>query len=440
IGFSTQKLTWGSANGTPFNVGIWEGPDGKGLTTALNATSYGSHIVEHLDKDSAWSARMESNVKKYDVPVDFRYYGTGDVGGAPQERDVQNAMGSIKQPNSNFKVILTSSDQLFKDLDTAHSLRAKLPTYSGDLLLTQHSAGSMTSESYMKRANRKNELLAKSAETLASTANWLGGAAYPTHKLNNSWDLVLGSQMHDMLPGTAFPKAYVYSWNDEFIAMNGFSEVIKNSVSAIAHQLNTQVQGKAVVVFNPVAMDREDIVTTEMTYAKVPQNVKVVDKSGNTIPSQIIATKGNKLTVIFLAKLPAAALAVYDIVETKDKAATSTLTTTAQTLENNYFKVKIDANGDIASIYDKTALREVLEKPATLQFLKENPNEWPAWNMDWKDRKNPPIDFLNKAVTVKVVEQGPVRVALEVTKKGLNSEITQVISLAAGEAGKRIEV
>ena len=28
-GFSTQKLTWGSAVGIPFNVGVWEGPDGK---------------------------------------------------------------------------------------------------------------------------------------------------------------------------------------------------------------------------------------------------------------------------------------------------------------------------------------------------------------------------------------------------------------------------
>src|ERR1700734_35930 len=26
-GFSTQKLTWGSAVGIPFNVGVWEGPD-----------------------------------------------------------------------------------------------------------------------------------------------------------------------------------------------------------------------------------------------------------------------------------------------------------------------------------------------------------------------------------------------------------------------------
>lgn len=438
LGFSTQKLTWRSTNGVPFNVGIWEGPDGKGLLSALNATSYSGGVVERLDKDKYWTERMESNLKKYGISFDFRYYGVGDTGGAPREKDVINAVNSIKHNDSNFKVILTPSDQIFRDITP--ELRDKLPTFSGDLLLTEHSAGSMTSQSYMKRANRKNEQLAKSAEQLAVIADWIGGATYPLNKLNNSWDLVLGSQFHDILPGTSTVKAYTYAWNDEFIAMNGFSEVIKNSVSAIAHQLNTQVEGRAIVVYNPVAIAREDVVKAELTYDKLPANIKVTDKDGKIIPSQIISAQGKKLTLIFLAKLSSAGLAVFDVNETNEKPATSALVATDQTLENSYFKIKIDAHGDIASIYDKTAAKEVLSKPASLEFLKENPEQWPAWNMDWNDRKNPPIDSLNNDVSVKIVEQGPVRVALEITKKGLNSEIKQVISLADGEAGKRIEV
>jgi alpha-mannosidase len=35
-GFSTQKLTWGSAVGIPFNVGVWEGLDGESIIAALN--------------------------------------------------------------------------------------------------------------------------------------------------------------------------------------------------------------------------------------------------------------------------------------------------------------------------------------------------------------------------------------------------------------------
>ena len=438
LGFSTQKLTWRSSNGVPFNVGVWEGPDGKSVIASLNASDYTGRIVPRLDKDSTWNARIQDDINRYDLSFDYRYYGVGDVGGAPRDGDVKNAVGSIHNSDSKFKVVLTSSDQIYKDITP--EIRAKLPTYYGDLLLIEHSAGSMTSQSYMKRANRKNEALSKSAEQAASIADWLGGASYPTTKLNNSWELVLGSQFHDILPGTATPLSYRYAWNDEFIAANGFSEVLKNSVGAISHELNTQVQGRAIVVYNPVAIEREDVVTVDLSYPKLPGNVKVFDKNNSEVPSQIISAAGNKISVIFLAKLPSAGLSVFDIRETADKPASSTLLVTTQTLENNYLKVKIDANGDIASIFDKLAAKEVLSKPATLDFQQERPSQWPSWNMDWNDRKVAPFDFMNKEVSVKIVEQGPVRVALAITKKGQNSEITQIVSLAAGEAGKMIEV
>ena len=438
LGFSTQKLTWRSANGVPFNVGIWEGPDGSEIIAALNATDYTGRVVPHLDRDSLWNARLEDNIRKYGISFDFRYYGVGDVGGAPREDDVKNAVGSLKNSDSKLKVVLTSSDQMFKDITP--ELRAKLPAYSGDLLLIEHSAGSMTSQSFMKRANRKNEILAKNAELVSVMADWLGGASYPLEKLNNAWELVLGSQFHDILPGTSTPKAYEYAWNDEFIAMNSFSEVMKNAVSSIANALDTRVEGRPVVVFNPVALPREDIVTVDLLYAKPPLNLRVVDKEGNILQSQIISRDNNKIRLIFLTKLPPAGFTVFAVQETTDKQALSELSVSERTLENKYFTVKIADNGDIASIYDKRASREVLSKPATLDFQIENPTQWPAWNMDWKDRKNPPFDYLNKNATIKIAENGPVRVALEIKREGQNSIITQIISLAAGEAGKVIEV
>jgi alpha-mannosidase len=438
LGFSTQKLTWRSSNGVPFNVGLWEGPDGKSIIASLNASDYTGRVVPRLDRDSTWNARLQDDINKYGLSFDYRYYGVGDVGGAPRDEDVKNAVGSFSKSDSKFKVILTSSDQIYKDITPG--IRSALPTYSGDLLLIEHSAGSMTSQSYIKSANRNNEALSKSAEQVASIADWIGGASYPSEKLNNSWELLLGSQFHDILPGTSTPKAYDYAWNDEFIAMNGFSEVLKNSVSAVSHRLNTQTEGRAIVVYNPVAIEREDVVTAELSYPKLPGNVKVFDKNNNEIPSQIISSAGNKLTVIFLAKLPSAGLSVFDIRETTEKQTASSLSVTNQTMENSFLKVRIDANGDIAGIYDKSAAREVFSKPATLDFQQERPSQWPSWNMDWNDRKNPPVDFMNKDVTVKIVEQGPVRVALAITKKGQNSEITQIVSLASGEPGKVVEV
>ena len=291
LGFSTQKLSWNSANGIPFNVGVWNGPDGKGIIAALNATDYTGHVKERLDLDQGWSDRLADNQKKYGFSFDYRYYGVGDEGGAPRERDVKNVIGSLKNADSKFKVVLSSSDQMYKDITP--EIRKKLPVYSGDLLLIEHSAGSMTSQSYMKRMNRKNEILAESAEKLACIADWKNRIPYPTDKLKNAWNLLLGSQFHDILPGTSIPKAYEYAWNDEFIAANGFSNVLKSAMSAVSMEMNTNVQGRSLVVYNPVARNREDLVTAEMDYAQLPANVQVFDGKGKALPTQIIKREGS---------------------------------------------------------------------------------------------------------------------------------------------------
>jgi alpha-mannosidase len=439
LGFSTQKLTWRAAVGVPFNVGVWNGPDGNGVIAALNATDYTGRIVTRLDLDSAWASRIDGVVKKTGLAFDYRYYGVGDQGGGPRDRDVFNAVGSIRNTDSKFKVVLTSSDQMYKDITP--EIRAKLPTYSGELLLIEHSAGSLTSESYMKRANRKNELLAQSAEIAASAADWLGGAEYPLQKMNNSWELVLGSQFHDILPGTSTPKAYEYAWNDEFIAANGFAEVLKNSLGAISGGLDTRVKGRAVIVFNPVASDREDVAFIDLEYPELPSGIRVFDKTGKEVPSQVIQQSDKKLKVLFLVKSLSAGISVFDIRESDGKlSASNELKAIDNTIENKYYKVTIAQNGNISSIYDKILKKELLSKPADLEFQEEKPQQWPAWNMDWKDRLKPPVDFMDKEAIVKIVEKGPVRVALEVKRKGRNSEITQLISLTCGDAGRRIEI
>lgn len=439
LGFSTQKLTWRSANGVPFNVGIWKGPDGKGIIAALNATNYVGNVVKRLDLDDYWNNRIEENRSKYGFSFDYRYYGVGDEGGAPRPNDVKHAVESLHNPDSKIKVLLTSSDQMYKDITP--EIREKLPVYSGDLLLIEHSAGSLTSQSFMKRFNRKNELLAYSAEQLASAAGWLKRTEYPKEKLNNSWELVLGSQFHDILPGTSIPKAYEYAWNDEFIAANGFAEVLKSSVSVLTVGMNTQGVGRAVVVYNPVAAKRQDVVSATLEYDHLPKLIQVIDPNGKIVPSQIIDREGNSISFIFLADIPSSGMCVFEVKETEiEKINTSELKISDQSLENEYYRVEINTDGDIRSIYDKTVKKELLKAPASLQFQHEKPVEWPSWNMDWNDRKEPPIDFMNKNVSIRILENGPVRVALEVVRSGQGSTINQIISLASGEAGKHLEV
>ncbi len=443
IGFSTQKLTINSfkaANPIPFNVGVWNGPDGKGVVACLDATDYDGDLLPRLDLDKYWNNRLDEEQVKYGISFDYRYYGCGDMGGGLRDRDVINAEASLNNPDSKLKVVMTSSDQMYKDITP--EIRKKLPVYTGDLLLIEHSAGSMTSQSYMKRLNRKNEILAQSAEQMASAANYLTNTAYPTEKLNQSWGLVLGSQMHDVLPGTAIPSGFKLAWNDEFIAQNGFSEVLKNSLAVVSSQLNTQTKGRPVAVYNPVAIEREDVCTAELSFDKMPSHLQVFDAKGKEIPSQIISRSNNKVKFIFLTRIPSLGVAVYEVRESASasKLKTESLAIQPNTLENEYYQVSIDDKGDIASILDKKQNRELLQKPARLEFQAESPKREPAWNMFWNDRQKPPFAFMNEEVSIKMIENGPVRVSFEVSRKGQNSGITQIISLSAGEAGKRVEV
>src|SRR2546427_7992508 len=126
-GFSTQKLSsaWQPAPhvggpdspektpvGIPFNVGIWEGPDGKTVIAALNPLSYGSQVNYDISKapppppapdanltpqqnqvrargQEDWAKRIQINGDLTGIFADYHYVGTGDVGGSPNESSVK---------------------------------------------------------------------------------------------------------------------------------------------------------------------------------------------------------------------------------------------------------------------------------------------------------------------------------------------------------------
>ena len=438
-GFSTQKLSWHSANGIPFNVGFWEGPDGRGVIAALNCDSYGGGIKGDLSHDADWLKRLEENAKRSDLYVDYHYYGTGDRGGAPKEDSVKNLEASVKG-GGPVKVVSAPADEFFKAVAPQ---QRHLPRYQGDLLLIEHSAGSISSQAYMKRWNRKSELLADAAERASVAAHWLGALPYPRQKLNEAWTLVMGGQFHDILPGTSQPRAYEYSWNDEILAQNLFAQVATAGAGAVARALDTRAQGAALVVYNPLAKEREDVVEASVAFPSqpAPQAVKVVGPDGKEAPAQILGLGAdqNKLKILFLARVPASGFAVYDVRPAAAEARDSALKASARQIENARYRVTLNDAGDVASIFDKTAGKELLAAPARLVFTPEKPSKYPAWNMDWADRQKPALGFVDGPATVKVIENGPVRVALEVTRQARGSRFVQRVRLSSGDAGARVE-
>jgi alpha-mannosidase len=451
-GFSTQKLTWGSAApvggpdspektpvGTPFNVGIWDGPDGSSVIAAFNPGSYSADIrydLSHSEttppKGTDWPKRVQRNGEVSGLFTDYHYYGTGDVGGAPREPSVAIVESMVSKNDGPLHVISSTAEEMFLDIKPEQT--AHLPHYVGDLELTNHSAGSLTSEAYQKRWNHKNELLADAAERASVAAQWLGGRDYPAKRLNDAWTLVMGGQFHDIAAGTATPKAYEYSWNDDVIAMNQFAAVLTSATESIASKLDTRALGKAIVIYNPLSIARQDVVEAHVSLPSGP--VRVVGPDGVAVSSQ---RDGDK--VLFVAKVPSIGFAVYDI-QSAPGSQTNPLHVQLQpaALENARYRISIDSNGDLSSVFDKKTKREMLSAPARLAFQTEHPHDWPAWNMDWADQQKPPRGFVGGPASMRIVENGPARVAIEVMRESENSRFVQTIRLAAGDGGNRIEI
>ncbi|MHC4975497.1 MAG: alpha-mannosidase [Planctomycetota bacterium] len=427
LGFSTQKLTWGSAVGIPFEVGVWRGPDGNGIIAALDPGPYVGAIEGRVDTNVQWNERVARNGEEFGVWADYHYYGTGDQGGAPREDAVENYTNSARATDGEMDLVLVSSSRLYEDITEEQRLR--LPRFEGDMLLTEHSAGTLTSQSYMKRWNRMGEQLGDAAERSATMAWALAGDGYPREKLERSWVRVLANQMHDILPGTSIPRAYRYSWNDEIVGLNGFADVLTRGVGAIGSRLDTSTIGTPLVVLNPLAIEREDVVEATLAMG-IDAYPRVHDGAGREVPSQVIERDGGRVTFIFLASVAPNSVSVFEV-----RTSSSPFEdghgprVSARSIENIRYLVELDDHGDVLRVLDKQHEREILERPSRLVFTHEKPRQWPAWNMDWADRIKEPLGTVDGAPTYRIVERGPVRARLEVTRWAQNSRVTQSVVL-----------
>ena len=436
--FSTQKLTWGSSVGIPFDIGIWEGVDGSTVVAALNPGSYGSQFRDDLSRDTTWAKRIERQGDTSGLYAAYRYFGTGDIGGSPDSESVAWLEKSIAG-DGPIEVQSIGSDDLADIVASAGNVN--LPRYKGELLMTRHGVGCYTSQAAMKRWNRKNELLADAAERASVIAHMLGGFIYPRRELKETWIRFLWHQFHDDITGTSIPEAYEFSWNDEILCLNEFSGMLENAAEATTPALDTRGFGIPVVVYNPLAIAREDIVEATVVFDKgAPKAARVFGPDGTEVPSQVAGNDGNNLTVLFLAHVPSVGYAVYDVRPAESPCTIKTgLRASAVSMENGRYEIKVNANGDVSSIVDKTKKQELLAAPITLQLLYDKPTQWPAWEIQYEDIIAQPVILSDPTPEIRIIENGPARISLEVIRRTERSVFRTVIRLASGDAGNRVE-
>ena len=442
-GFTTQKLGWGGAVKRPFDVGIWRGVDGSEVFASLNPLSYRNKFTDDVRAHVRVINKI-AEASKHNLPWTEVLYGTGDWGGAPDETSVKNVNASVydNKFNEHTKVISATTDQMFNDLERLPAeYKAALRIYDGELLMRSHGAGGYTSRCMSKRLNSQNEILADYCEKAAVTASLLTSHKYPKKVIDKAWKRVIAHQFHDDIPGTSTMKVYNDSWNDYFASLSQFKGEYEAAVGAIANELDTSwCQECAVIVNTPVAIRRKDAVEAHIKLSHNANYIAVFDENGKEVPSQIIRKQGKEFDIVFLADVPSVGYRAYDVRAAEKKySKKSDLRVTEHELENSRYYIRLNRNGDIASIKDKKLGAELLEKPIKLAAHRNiGELNYPSWEMRYDDVMSEPIAYANTP-EFEIFENGAARIAIKITRHLEHSRIEQVVSLTSNSETIRVD-
>jgi len=438
IGFSSQKLGWRHKpfygnDKYPYTIGLWEGIDGSKIMMA-HGYGYGQRWA---DEDLSESKHLEELAGSNPLKTVYRYYGTGDTGGSPNLASVRSVEKGVNG-DGPVEIISATSDQLYKDY-LPFAKHPELPEFNGELLMDVHGTGCYTSEAAMKFYNRQNEQLGDAAERASVAADWLGLAAYPGEALTKSWQRFIFHQFHDDLTGTSIPRAYEFSWNDELISLKQFAGVTTSSVNAIAEKMDTRVKGIPVVLYNANAFPVSDIVEITLDMPSAPKGFSVFNEKGEKVESQFIGYDNGKARLLVAASVPSCGYSVYDVRSGNNNSKFNPKPVSV--VENSVYRLTLDENGDISSLFDKSSNKELVKEGQTIRlalFTKNQSYAWPAWEI-LKETIDSDPESIKENVKLTLTENGSLRKTICVEKKYGESSFKQYISLYEGSRADQID-
>lgn len=384
-GFITSKISWSQYNRFPYDTFVWKGIDGSGIPTHFITTPCeGSWFLTYnammhaKEVKGAWDEYRQKSLGVNPLIS----YGYGDGGGGPTDDMIETSLRMSELPAiEGFPGLRheKASDLMKRVCKKSDSM----PIWDGELYLEYH-RGTYTTQAWLKRANRKNEISLHNIEWLTS----LAGGLYKLDKteIDRMWEDLLLCQFHDIIPGSSVSEVYYDEVQPMHKSIADKTEtMINGAVGSIAKAIDTTVYEKPLVLFNTLSWDRSDSF-------KLPDG-RWID--GVTIPA-------GGWTVID-ADIPVS-----------DSGRDISVDDNAKRMSNRYWDIELDDNGAICVLIDKINDRNVLESGQVAnqwQLFEDRPMAHPAWDIDLYYRENP-LDG-PKLVSAKVVEKSPVRVAIE---------------------------
>ncbi|MBN1921763.1 MAG: alpha-mannosidase [Anaerolineae bacterium] len=435
--FMTIKLSWNQFNRFPYDTFRWRGIDGTevlahfGTTPAPGERSF-TYIgqLTPFDVKGTWDHYQQKALND-ELLLSF---GWGDGGGGPTREMLKTARVLANLPGMP-RVQMGKVESYFERLKQRVGGKS-LPVWDGELYLELH-RGTYTSQGFIKRANRKAEVLYHDAEALSALADIVtGAAAYPQAELRQGWEHLLRNQFHDILPGSSIHAVYEDCRKDYAWIFSLGEAAIRRAQERLCAQIPTS--GPALVVFNTLGQQRDDVATLEAD--SVFEGKAILSPQGEALPLQQVEEDGKALLLVDIPAAPALGYCIYPLADARATPAPTVelLDITPEKLENAFYRLTLNAQGQIASLFDKVNTREVLapDAPGTLsvpgnvlQIFEDKPLTGDAWEIDpYYEEKQREVTELLEAI---VEETGPVRGSLRLCWRYGKSLITQRLSFYA---------
>lgn len=426
--FMTAKILWLESNYFPYSTFTWKGIDGTEILTHFPAEGYSGGVFPQNIKNAVAHIRNKESSDVILFP-----FGHGDGGGGATREYLENEkriQHFPELPACTQGTVADFFEYLAKNV-------GDLPTWFGELYFELH-RGTYTTHAKIKKNNRKVELLYRQAEMFGLLANANPADIYK--RLRPGWEKILLNQFHDIIPGSSIAQVYIEAEQDYLQALELGQKVQDEAVQHLAQTVDTTGQpGAPVVVFNSLGWERSEVVEIQLPKTGTP--FRLVDDTGAEAAFQVISETETTVTSLLHARaVPAVGYRTFFVQPQPPSQSEGTaLKATETSLENDFLKVTFNATGEISELLDKVAGRVVNapEQPLNaLRTYQDLPDHWEAWdiNLEYKDR---PISLF-ELKTSRVVEPGPVRVAIENVYESEKSKIIQTVSLAKDQPYVRV--
>lgn len=398
--FLTTKMGWNDADQQPDDTFLWEGIDGSRVTGLYITTKNYEAYPERFEKpvrEVTYNGRQNASQtmgtwqnyrnKELNDAV-LTVYGYGDGGGGPTEGMLEESKRLSYGIPGVPKVKLSGLKEYLQVLDK-NLQNKKLNTWYGDLYLEYH-RGTFSSIAENKKNNRICEYKNQQAEWLASLLWWMNKKnenanknAYPKETLDKAWKLLLLNQFHDILPGSAIAEVYEQSDIDYAKIKAMDEEIISEVLESLSSHKSEQKNG--ICAWNPLGFAAEQVIELD----KKKQHECGIDK-GCSLTNVTAAQCLKDGTMLVTASLPAKGslyMAASAEKESLDKEAKKEhfALRDENTLETPWYIVSWNELGELTSLYDKEAKREVLEAGTVgneIVVYEDIPKDYDAWNVE----------------------------------------------------------